>query len=47
MFKLKFWKISEFRFGGASIVIILGVMLETMNQLDSQLTMRNYEGFSR
>ena len=28
-----------------SILIIVGVMLETMNQLDSQLTMRNDEGF--
>ncbi|MGO9874577.1 MAG: preprotein translocase subunit SecY [Acidimicrobiia bacterium] len=45
MFVLKFWNISEFPFGGVSILIIVGVMLETMNQLDSQLTMRNYEGF--
>jgi len=28
-----------------SILIIVGVMLETMNQLDNQLTIRNDEGF--
>src|SRR3954454_18410082 len=42
---LKWWNITEFPFGGVSILIIVGVMLETMNQIDSQLTMRNYEGF--
>ena len=31
----------------AAYLIIVGVMLETMNQIDSQLTMRNYEGFLR
>ena len=35
----------QFPFGGASILIAVGVMLETMKQLDSQLMMRNYEGF--
>ncbi len=42
---LKIWKISNFPFGGVSILIAVGVMLETMKQLDSQLMMRNYEGF--
>ncbi|MDQ1385046.1 MAG: hypothetical protein QOG65_2425, partial [Actinomycetota bacterium] len=28
-----------------TILIAVGVMLETMKQLDSQLMMRNYEGF--
>ncbi len=45
MFVLKFWRISQFPLGGVSILIIVGVMLETMKQIDSQLTMRNYEGF--
>jgi preprotein translocase subunit SecY len=31
--------------GGVSILIAVGVMLETMKQIDSQLMMRNYEGF--
>jgi len=45
MFVLKIWNITEFPFGGVSILIIVGVMLETMKQLDSQLMMRNYERF--
>ena len=39
--------ISGFPFGGTSILIIVGVALETMKQVDSQLVMRNYEGFLR
>ncbi len=35
----------EFLFGGTSILITVGVALETMKQLESQLTMRHYEGF--
>ena len=34
-----------FGFIGISILIAAGVSLETMKQVDSQLTMRNYEGF--
>jgi preprotein translocase subunit SecY len=34
-----------FGFGGVSILIAVGVALETMKQIDSQLMMRNYEGF--
>ena len=41
---LKAWNIND-PFGGTSILIAVGVMLETMKQLDSQLMMRNYEGF--
>ncbi|MCC5952159.1 MAG: preprotein translocase subunit SecY [Acidimicrobiia bacterium] len=32
-------------FAGTSILIAVGVALETMKQIDSQLMMRNYEGF--
>lgn len=32
-------------FGGASILIMVGVALETMTQLESQLKMRHYDGF--
>ena len=32
-------------FGGTSLLIAVGVALETMKQVDSQLMMRNYEGF--
>ncbi len=32
-------------FGGTSILIVVGVALETVNQLESQLVMRHYKGF--
>ncbi|HAX82797.1 MAG TPA: preprotein translocase subunit SecY [Actinobacteria bacterium] len=32
-------------FSGVSILIVTGVALETMKQIESQLMMRNYEGF--
>jgi preprotein translocase subunit SecY len=38
---------SEFPFGGASILIIVGVGLDTVKQIESQLQQRNYEGFLR
>ena len=34
-----------FPFGGTTILIAVGVALETMRQLESQLMMRHYEGF--
>lgn len=34
-----------FAFGGVTILLTVGVALETMKQIDSQLMMRNYEGF--
>ena len=37
--------VSLFPFGGTSVLIAVGVALETMKQLESQLTMRHYEGF--
>jgi preprotein translocase subunit SecY len=36
-----------FPFGGTGILIVVGVALETNKQLESQLTMRHYEGFLR
>jgi preprotein translocase subunit SecY len=41
------WNIRQFPFGGTAILITVGVALETMKQIDSQLMMRNYEGFLR
>jgi preprotein translocase subunit SecY len=35
----------SYAFAGTSILIAVGVSLETMKQIDSQLMMRNYEGF--
>jgi preprotein translocase subunit SecY len=42
---LAYWKIQQFPFGGTSILIAVGVALETMKQIESQLMMRHYEGF--
>ncbi len=39
------WDIRQFPFGGVALLITVGVALETMKQIDSQLMMRNYEGF--
>ena len=36
---------SRFAFGGTSILIIVGVALDTVKQIESQLQQRNYEGF--
>jgi preprotein translocase subunit SecY len=36
---------ATFYFGGTSILIVIGVALDTMKQLEAQLMMRNYEGF--
>ena len=35
----------DLAFGGTSILIVVGVALETMQQLESQLVMRHYKGF--
>jgi preprotein translocase subunit SecY len=35
----------NFYFGGTSILIVIGVALDTMQQMESQLLMRHYEGF--
>src|SRR4051812_10924373 len=35
----------NFYFGGTSLLIVVGVALDTMKQLEAQLMMRNYEGF--
>ena len=37
--------IQQMPFAGTSILISVGVTLETMKQIESQLTMRHYEGF--
>ena len=40
-----FFGITNFGFGGTSILIAVGVALETMKQIDSQMTTKNYQGF--
>ena len=39
------WGINSIPFFGTTLLISVGVALETMKQIDSQLMMRNYEGF--
>ncbi len=41
---LALWGVQDV-FGGTSILITVGVALETMKQIESQLLMRHYEGF--
>jgi preprotein translocase subunit SecY len=37
----------RFLFGGTSLLIMVGVGLDTVKQIESQLQQRNYEGFLR
>ena len=39
------WHLQGYPFFGTTLLIATGVSLETMRQIDSQLMMRNYEGF--
>jgi preprotein translocase subunit SecY len=39
------WHLNKFPFYGTTLLISVGVALTTMRQIDSQLMMRNYEGF--
>ena len=38
-------KLSALAFTGSSIIIVVGVVLETARELESQMTMRHYKGF--
>ena len=35
----------QFYFGGTSLLIVVGVAMDTLQQIESQLVMRNYDGF--
>lgn len=39
------FSVSEVTFGGTSLIIVAGVVLETMKQIESQLLVRHYKGF--
>src|SRR5690606_28397368 len=39
------WMIVQF-FGGISLLILVGVALDTIKQIEQHLTMRHYDGFS-
>src|SRR5690606_37787814 len=36
-----------YTFGGTSLLIIVGVSLDTLKQIEAQLIMRNYQGFMK
>ena len=36
---------AQVSFGGTSLIIIVGVILETLKQIESQMLVRNYKGF--
>jgi len=47
---IKLWDLEKYRsmahlFGGTSLLIIVGVALDTLKQIESQLVMRHYDGF--
>ncbi|MES0490735.1 MAG: preprotein translocase subunit SecY [Leptospirales bacterium] len=47
---IKIWDLQKYRsmaalFGGTSLLIIVGVALDTLKQIESQLVMRHYDGF--
>ena len=35
----------QINFGGTSLIIVVGVAIETVKQIESQLVMRHYKGF--
>jgi preprotein translocase subunit SecY len=36
----------QFYFGGTSLLIVVGVAMDTINQIEAQLIMRHYDGFT-
>jgi preprotein translocase subunit SecY len=44
-FLMAAWHITAYPYYGTTLLIAVGVTLETMKQIDSQLMMRNYAGF--
>ena len=39
------YMIQDFVFGGSSIIIVVGVILETVKEIETQMSMRHYKGF--
>jgi preprotein translocase subunit SecY len=37
----------SFYFGGTTILIVVGVAMDTLQQVEAQLVMRHYDGFMR
>ena len=45
IFMNKFMNVGNFAIGGTSLLIVVGVALETVKQIESQMLMRHYKGF--
>jgi preprotein translocase subunit SecY len=41
------WLGVQFAFGGTSLLIVVGVAMDTVQQVESQLIMRHYDGFMK
>jgi preprotein translocase subunit SecY len=41
------WANLPFYFGGTGLIIIVGVALDTLQQIESHLVMRHYDGFMK
>ena len=41
----QFTPLNNLAFGGTSLLIMVGVALDTVQQLENQMLMRNYQGF--
>ena len=39
------WGLGAIAFGGSSLLIVVGVALETTREIEAQMTMRHYKGF--
>jgi preprotein translocase subunit SecY len=44
-FVIQQWTDLDIRFGGTALLIVVGVGLDTMKQIENQMVMRNYKGF--
>jgi preprotein translocase subunit SecY len=44
-FLIQQWTELDIRFGGTALLIVVGVGLDTMKQIENQMVMRNYRGF--
>jgi preprotein translocase subunit SecY len=46
IFKVPSYALASF-FGGTTLLIMVGVILDTMKQIEGQLLIRHYEGFMK
>ena len=44
---MKMTNVTSFYLGSTSLLIIVGVALDTMNQIQARMVLRNYQGFMK